>query len=71
LRKAEASLRIEQFIDQALVTNLTSVEVIHGKGNGVLRNVVREKLKEYDQDFDITHPAPEFGGEGVSIVRLS
>ncbi len=71
LRKAEASLRIEQFIDQALVTNLTSVEVIHGKGNGVLRNVVREKLKEYDQDFNITHPAPEFGGEGVSIVRLS
>ncbi|MDH3651861.1 MAG: Smr/MutS family protein, partial [Saprospiraceae bacterium] len=71
LRKAEALLRIEQFIDQALVTNLGTVEIIHGKGNGVLKSVLKEKLREYDHSFVIHHPAPEHGGEGVSIINLN
>ncbi len=70
LRRAEALKRIENFIDKALVANLGTVEIIHGKGNGTLRTLVKEKLKEYDPSFEAYHPEANQGGEGVTLVRL-
>ena len=41
----EAELTLAQFIDRAIVSNLTQVTVIHGKGTGAVRNAVRTYLK--------------------------
>ena len=70
LRRSESLQRIEQFIDQALIANLQTIEIIHGKGNGTLKQAVKDKLREYKQSFDAYHPAPEQGGEGVTVVTL-
>ncbi|MCB0686570.1 MAG: Smr/MutS family protein [Saprospiraceae bacterium] len=70
LRKDEALLRLENFIDKALIANLHFLEVIHGKGNGILKTVVRDKLQEYNIAFEISHPEPEQGGDGVTLIKL-
>ncbi len=70
LRKEETLVRLEQFIDNALMANLKYLKIIHGKGNGVLKQVVREKLNDYANKFEISHPRPDQGGEGVTLVTI-
>ena len=70
LRKEEALIRLEQFIDNALMAHLNYLEIIHGKGNGVLRQALHEKLKDYNHNFNAYHPAPERGGEGLTVVEV-
>ncbi len=41
----EASAALTSFLDNAMLANLGSVRIIHGKGTGVLRNMVHEELK--------------------------
>ncbi|MCI5083946.1 MAG: Smr/MutS family protein, partial [Saprospiraceae bacterium] len=62
---------IEDFMDRALMSNVGNLRIIHGKGNGTLRKVVKKKLREYDLNMNIYHPAQEFGGDGVTLVDIS
>ena len=61
---------LEDFLDRALLTSANSLEIIHGKGTGALRNVVRQKLKEYREIKRMYHPAPQDGGDGLTVVEL-
>ncbi|PHN02932.1 endonuclease MutS2 [Flavilitoribacter nigricans] len=70
MRYEEALKVVEDFVDQALMTNASNLRIVHGKGNGVLRNAVRKKLREYNVPMDISHPAAELGGDGVTIVDM-
>ena len=68
----EAMMVLEKFVDNALMTNANSLRVLHGKGDGVLRKVVRQKLREYGNNItNIYHPEPDGGGDGVTIVELA
>lgn len=71
LRKEEAYQQLEQFFDKALMANLSHLEVIHGKGNGILKQIVKDKLKDYAVPCEISHPQPEQGGDGVSIITFA
>jgi DNA mismatch repair protein MutS2 len=68
--KHEALSMVEQFLDNALLTNKNQVRIIHGKGGGVLKKMVRKKIKEYDMVQEVYHPADENGGDGVTIIRF-
>lgn len=70
MRYDEALKVVEDFMDQALLSNTLHLRIVHGKGNGVLRNAVRKKLREYNINMDITHPEPELGGDGVTLVEI-
>ncbi len=70
LRPEEALRVLEEFFDNALMANTNTVRILHGKGTGALKNVVRTKLKEYNVPMQISHPHPEFGGDGVTIVNF-
>ena len=70
MRFEEAMKVVEDFMDQALMSNVANLRIIHGKGNGTLRKVVRQKLREYDVPMDISHPKQEFGGDGVTLVHF-
>ena len=53
------------------MTNAASLRVLHGKGDGILRKVVRHKLREYGRNIaNIYHPAQDSGGDGVTIIEL-
>ena len=70
LNKQEAMKRLEKFFDDAVIANLRQLEVVHGLGSGTLRKAVIEKLDEYSFDYEVSHPKPEAGGEGLSIVKI-
>jgi DNA mismatch repair protein MutS2 len=71
MSKDEAMIVLEKFVDNALMTNASSLRVLHGKGDGILRKVVRQKLREYGNNItNIYHPEPDGGGDGVTIVEL-
>lgn len=70
MSKEEAIQVLQNFVDQALVASVSNLEIIHGKGNGVLRKAVRKKLKEYKDIQSVAFAAPERGGDGLTIVEL-
>ncbi len=70
MRFAEAIRVIEEFVDHAILADATSLRIVHGKGNGSLRKAVREKLREYNIDMTISHPAAKEGGDGVTLVSF-
>lgn len=72
MSKEEALQVLEKFVDNALMSNASSLRILHGKGDGILRKVVRQKLREYGGNIaNIYHPEQESGGEGVTIVELA
>lgn len=64
----EAVDNVQEFVDNALMSNIPSLRIIHGKGTGVLRKAILQKLKEYKDIKEVSHPADESGGNGVTIV---
>ena len=70
LTKEEALKTLETFVDKALMSNATHLNILHGKGNGVLRQAVRQKLKEYTAIKNIWHPEAQQGGDGVTLVEI-
>ncbi len=71
LSREEALKIIENFVDKALMTNVNLLRIVHGKGNGILRQTVAQKLKEYSDITNISHPEQQYGGDGVTIVELA
>ncbi len=70
MRYDEALKVVEDFVDQALITSTHNLQIVHGKGNGILRNAVRKKLREYNVDMDVWHPEQQQGGDGVTLVEI-
>jgi len=61
---------IEKYMDNALLFNASRLRIVHGKGNGVLREVVRNHLKSYPGVRKVTDEHADRGGDGVTIVEL-
>lgn len=70
MRFEEVLATTEAFVDNALMANADSIQIVHGKGSGALKRAVYKKLQEYRGDFKLSHPPREGGGEGVTIVHL-
>lgn len=70
MRYEEALKVVEEYVDQAILASANSLRIVHGKGNGSLRKAVRSKLREYNVGMKLSHPAPEQGGDGVTVVEL-
>jgi DNA mismatch repair protein MutS2 len=61
---------VEKFLDEALLSELKSVRIIHGYGTGQLRRAIAEVLRAH---AFVSHfaPAPDNqGGGGVTVVEL-
>lgn len=72
MSKEEAYKVLEKFVDNALLSNAAVLRILHGKGNGILRNFVKQKLREYGGSVSrVYHPEPDAGGDGVTIVELA
>lgn len=71
MRYEDALERIQEFMDNALMASANEVQIIHGKGSGALRKVVRRKLKEYRGIQRSYHPEANQGGDGITIVELA
>lgn len=66
----EAETILDKFIDDAVLSGLTQVIVIHGKGTGALRKGVRAYLKQHRAVRDISIGEVNEGGDGATVVKL-
>ena len=66
----EALARTEKFLDDALVSEVKSVRIIHGYGTGQLRRAIAEFLRTHPFVANFA-PAPDNqGGGGVTVAEL-
>ena len=66
----EALMAVDRFIDQALLANLQTVTVIHGKGTGVLRKGITDYLKKHPMIKESRMGQLGEGDTGVTVVTL-
>ena len=61
---------LDRFLDDAILLGQGELKILHGKGEGVLRKVVRERLKSVQQIASIGDEHIERGGDGITVVVL-
>lgn len=70
MRGDEALYEIEKYLDRAVMLGLSSLKIIHGKGDGILRKLIREYLSKYPQVSHIENEHADRGGDGITFVHL-
>ncbi len=70
-RAEEVLPLLEIFIDEALVHDYHSLRIVHGKGDGVLRQLVRDYLRGLAEVIEVRDEHADMGGAGVTLVTLS
>lgn len=70
MRTHEALNEVDNLIDTALIMGVSSLRLLHGKGNGILKTEIRKHLKFNPSVVKMTYERVDFGGEGISIIEL-
>lgn len=66
----DVKLVVEEYLNEARRLGFLSVRIIHGKGKGVQKEIVRKILERTSWVTSWTDAPPEAGGLGATIVRL-
>lgn len=69
-RAEEALEEVAKYIDEAILLSIKEINILHGKGNGILRKLIREFLSKQKEVASFTDAPPESGGNGVTKVSL-
>ena len=67
----DLTLSFNSYLNDAVMSGISSVRIVHGKGTGALRTAVREQLAHHPLVKSYTSAAPQEGGDGVTIVKLN
>lgn len=70
MRAEDALLALERYLDSAQAAGLPYVRIVHGKGSGILRQVVRENLSGMHTVRHWEEALQNEGGEGVTVAFL-
>ena len=70
LMSEDALDKLETYLDKAYLAGMPFVRIIHGKGTGKLRQVVRAALKEHPHVKSFEEGGDKEGGEGVTVAKL-
>lgn len=70
VRADEAIQKVQELVDEAIMLGEHHLRILHGKGNGVLREVLRQYLSGIDVVKSCRDEDVRFGGTGISIVEL-
>ena len=69
-RADEAMEIVVDFIDEAIMVSARELRILHGKGNGILRQLIREYLRTVDLVEWYGDEHIERGGAGITLVKL-
>ncbi len=70
MRLEEAITTVTNFVDDALMVGMPQITILHGKGNGILREEIRKYLKITPGVTSFYDEHVERGGTGITIVEL-
>lgn len=70
VRGEEAINQVRELIDNALIVRHRNLRILHGKGNGILRHLVRQYLDTVDVVKSFRDEHVEFGGTGITVVEM-
>ena len=69
-RYDEAMVAVDQYLDQAVLSNYEQVYIIHGKGTGALQKGVQNHLKRHKSVASYRNGMPSEGGFGFTVVEI-
>lgn len=61
---------VQHFIDDAILLGMPRVRILHGKGNGILRTLIRQYLATVPNVEHYADEQVQFGGAGITVVDL-
>jgi dsDNA-specific endonuclease/ATPase MutS2 len=61
---------VEEYLNEAAATGFREVRIIHGRGIGVQREIVRSVLQRHPLVDSFAAAPPERGGWGATLVHL-
>jgi DNA mismatch repair protein MutS2 len=70
VRGEEALNLVRDFIDNALMVQHRNLRILHGKGNGILRQLVREYLSTMNVVKSYRDEQVDLGGSGITVVEM-
>ena len=70
MRADEALNQVQYFIDDAILVGASQVRILHGKGNGILRQLIRQYLGSVPNVTNYRDEHVQFGGAGITVVEL-
>lgn len=68
MRGDEALNAVQHFIDDAILVGMSRVRILHGKGNGLLRQLIRQYLQSVPNVTSCKDEHVQFGGAGITVV---
>jgi DNA mismatch repair protein MutS2 len=69
-RVNDALEQVMRYIDDAIMLNVGSVRILHGKGTGALHEEIQKYLRTVPGVKSVTDEQVQFGGSGVTVVKL-
>lgn len=71
MRGEHAIHEVEKYMDKSIMLGFPVVKLIHGKGDGILRKMIREYLKKYSQVNRLEDEHADRGGDGITYVYFN
>lgn len=69
-RGEEALVDVDNFMNDAIMLGYPELRIVHGKGDGILRNLIRTHLRGYKQVGNMQDEHADRGGAGVTVVKM-
>ena len=69
-RAEEAMSVLKKYIDDAILLNIKEVSILHGKGYGILRDIIREYLQSVEEALHFGDAPLDMGGSGITKVSF-
>ena len=71
MRAEEALPKVQNLIDDAVMFGVTPLRLLHGKGHGILKEMIRNYLRSEPIVASFRDEHVQFGGAGITIVELN
>ena len=69
-RADESMSLLQKYIDDAIMLGIPEVQVLHGKGNGILRQITRDYLRSQKEVKSARDAPIDQGGAGITLVTF-
>ena len=70
MRAEEALAEVSKLVDQAVILSQSTLWIIHGRGDGILRKQISDFLKSNPAVRSFENEHADRGGDGVTIITL-